>query len=246
MASDLHLSADTPITAEAFQAFLRMAAVEAASLALPGDIFDAWIGDDIIPAAPPWLANILQAIKACAARIPVWLGHGNRDFLMGNALAVATGARLLPERALLETPCGPILLVHGDEYCTDDSDYQQFRAMVRQPEWQAQFLALPIVERIKRVRHARDASQAANQAKSMEIMDVNPEAVQGAFRDAGVSLMIHGHTHRPARHVLTVDGRQCERWVLPDWDCDHATTARGGWLAVDVDGLAFYDLGFRG
>lgn len=244
-ASDLHLSAQTPLTAEAFQAFLSMAAVEAASLVLPGDIFDGWIGDDIIPAAPPWLAHILQAIKECAARIPVWLGRGNRDFLMGEALAAATGVSLLPESALLETAYGPILLVHGDEYCTDDTDYQQFRAMVRQPQWQAQFLAMPMAERLKMVRHARDASQAANQAKSMEIMDVNLEAVQGAFRNTGTRLMIHGHTHRPGRHVLTVDGHRCERWVLPDWDCDHARPARGGWLAVDLDGLALYDLGAR-
>lgn len=242
LASDLHLSSSTPATAEAFCSFLQLAASEAASLALPGDIFEVWIGDDMISPAPAWLADILQALKACAARIPVWLGRGNRDFLMGEGLATAAGVRLLPESALIETAYGLIMLSHGDEYCTDDTAYQQFRAMVRQPQWQAQFLALPIPERLKMVRQARDLSQAANQVKSMEIMDVNPEAVQAAFKNAGVSVMIHGHTHRPARHVLNVDGRKCERWVLPDWDCDQASPARGGWLVVDADGLESYDL----
>ncbi len=243
LASDLHLGPRTPVTAEAFYAFLRTAAAEAASLVLPGDIFDAWIGDDIIPTAPAWLADILQAIKECASRIPVWLGRGNRDFLMGEGLAAAVGAKLWPDFALFKSACGPIVLTHGDEYCTDDTAYQQFRTMVRHPQWQAQFLAMPIPERLKMMRQAREVSRMDTRAKSMEIMDVNADAVQIALRNAGVSLMIHGHTHRPARHVLTVDGRRCERWVLPDWDCDHAAPVRGGWLVVGVDGLEFYDLG---
>ncbi|MCY1520094.1 UDP-2,3-diacylglucosamine hydrolase [compost metagenome] len=91
-------------------------------------------------------------------------------------------------------------------------------------------------------QQARGESQAANQAKSMEIMDVNAAAIEGIFRDTGVRVLVHGHTHRPARHVLDVDGRKCERWVLPDWDCDHVTPPRGGWLVIDRDGLQFYDL----
>ncbi|CFN69349.1 UDP-2%2C3-diacylglucosamine hydrolase [Bordetella pertussis] len=143
---------------------------------------------------------------------------------------------------LLETDYGRILLTHGDEYCTDDSAYQQFRAMVRNPQWQAQFLAKSIPERLAMAEQARGESQAANQAKSMEIMDVNPAAVEAALREADVDVLVHGHTHRPARHVLSVDGRKRERWVLPDWDCDHADPPRGGWLVIDRDGLQCFDL----
>lgn len=242
LAADVHLGPATPATAEAFLSFLEAAADEAAGLLLPGDIFDAWIGDDTIHAAPPWLAAALQQLKNTAARIPLWLGRGNRDFLMGTDLADALGARLLPDPALLETDYGRVLLTHGDEYCTDDAAYQQFRAMVRNPQWQSQFLAKSIPERLEMAKQARGESQAANQVKSAEIMDVNAQAVEDAFRTAGVEIIVHGHTHRPGRHVLDVDGRRCERWVLPDWDCDHANPPRGGWLVIDRDGLAFYDL----
>jgi len=242
LASDLHLGPATPATSEAFLAFLEAAREEAAALLLPGDIFDAWIGDDVIRAAPPWLATALTALRDTASRIPVWLGRGNRDFLIGEELAGALGAKLLPEPALLETDYGQILLTHGDEFCTDDAAYQQFRQMVRDPQWQAAFLAKTIPERLAMAQQARGESQMANQAKSMEIMDVNAAAIEQAFRDSGVALMVHGHTHRPARHVLQVDGLKRERWVLPDWDCDHVSPPRGGWLVIDRDGLQFYDL----
>ena len=242
LASDLHLGPATPATSEAFLAFLQAAREEAAALLLPGDIFDAWIGDDVIRAAPPWLAAALTALRDTAARIPVWLGRGNRDFLIGEELAQALGARLLPEPALLETDFGPVLLTHGDEFCTDDAAYQQFRRMVRNPQWQAEFLAKTIPERLAMAQQARGESQAANQSKSMEIMDVNAGAIEAVFRDTGVRVLVHGHTHRPARHVLEVDGKKRERWVLPDWDCDHVTPPRGGWLVIDRDGLQFYDL----
>jgi UDP-2,3-diacylglucosamine hydrolase len=242
LASDLHLGPATPATSEAFLAFLQAAEEEAAALLLPGDIFDAWIGDDVIRAAPPWLATVLKALQATAARIPVWLGRGNRDFLIGEELAAAVGAKLLPEPALLQTDYGNVLLTHGDEFCTDDAAYQQFRQMVRNPQWQAEFLSKTIPERLAMAQQARGESQAANQAKSMEIMDVNAGAIAQAFRDAGVSVLVHGHTHRPARHVLDVDGKKRERWVLPDWDCDHVSPPRGGWLVIDQDGLQFYDL----
>jgi len=242
LASDVHLGPATPATAEAFLGFLEAAADEAAALLLPGDIFDAWIGDDVIQAAPPWLAAALQGLRSAAARIPLWLGRGNRDFLMGADLAGALGAHLLPEPALLQTDYGRVLLTHGDEYCTDDAAYQQFRAMVRNPQWQAQFLAKTIPERLAMAQQARGESQAANQMKAAEIMDVNTHAIEQAFRAADVEVMIHGHTHRPGRHVLEVDGRRRERWVLPDWDCDHANPPRGGWLVIDRDGPAFYDL----
>ncbi|MVW71562.1 MULTISPECIES: UDP-2,3-diacylglucosamine diphosphatase [unclassified Bordetella] len=242
VASDVHLGPATPATAEAFTGFLDAAADEAAALLLPGDIFDAWIGDDVIKVAPPWLASALQALQRTASRIPLYLGRGNRDFLMGDELAGALGAKMLPDVAILETDFGRILLSHGDEYCTDDTAYQQFRTMVRNPEWQAQFLAMSIPERMAMAQQARGESQSANQMKSAEIMDVNAQAVEQAFRDADVDIMVHGHTHRPDRHVLEVDGRRRERWVLPDWECDHANPPRGGWLVIDREGLAPYDL----
>lgn len=242
IASDVHLGPATPATAEAFLGFLDAAADEAAALLLPGDIFDAWIGDDVIKVAPPWLATALQALQGTASRIPLYLGRGNRDFLMSDELANALGAKILPDSAILETDFGRVLLSHGDEYCTDDAAYQQFRTMVRNPDWQAQFLAMSIPERMAMAQQARGESQSANQMKSADIMDVNAQAIEQAFRKADVNIMVHGHTHRPDRHVQEIDGRRRERWVLPDWDCDHANPPRGGWLVIDREGLTPYDL----
>lgn len=242
LASDLHLGPETPATSEAFLAFLQAAAQEADALLLPGDLFDAWIGDDVIRAAPPWLAAVLDGLKQAGARLPLWLGRGNRDFLIGEELAQAVGARLLPDQALLGTDYGTVLLSHGDEYCTDDVAYQQFRAMVRNPQWQAQFLAQSIPQRLAMAAQARGESMAANQSKAAEIMDVNAQAVERAFLDSGVALMVHGHTHRPARHVMEIGGKRRERWVLPDWELDHAQPPRGGWMVLDRDGPAVYDV----
>jgi UDP-2,3-diacylglucosamine hydrolase len=242
LASDLHLSAGTPATQQAFLDFLQAAADEAAALLLPGDIFDAWIGDDVIADPPAWLAQALAGLKTAAARLALYLGRGNRDFLMGKRLAGELGAHLLPDTVLLQTAYGEVLLSHGDEYCTDDTAYQRWRAVTRNPLAQRIFLARSLAARQAFARKARDRSMAANRGKPRAIMDVNPQAVETALRNSGASLMVHGHTHRPARHVLAVDGRKCERWVLPDWDLDHAIPPRGGWLVIDQDGPQLYDL----
>lgn len=238
IASDVHLSPDAPATAAAFHDFLAGAARQADTLILAGDIFDAWIGDDMALQPEPWLKESLRALQFTAARIPLWLGRGNRDFLVGNALLRRIGARALPEPALLETDAGLILLAHGDEYCTADPHYQRFRRIVRHPGVQRAYLALPLRARQGIAGWARRRSMHSNQYKTADIMDVSPAAVEQALRDSGAPMLIHGHTHRPARHALTLDGQPHERLVLPDWDFDHAgAAARGGWIEIDQDGV---------
>lgn len=242
LASDLHLGAETPATVEAFLAFLQLAATDAGSLLLAGDIFDAWVGDDIIDQPPRWLAEVLAGLRAAAARLPVYLGPGNRDFLMGDKLALATGTLRLPDPVTIDTEAGRFLLCHGDALCTDDAQYQQFRAMVRDPQWQAQFLSRPLAERQSIARDLRARSMAEKSRKAADIMDVNAETVGAVLREAGLTRLIHGHTHRPGRHVFMADGKPHERLVLPDWDLDDTTQPRGGWLVIDRDGAAFCDV----
>lgn len=237
IASDIHLGPESPATAAAFHGFLEQAARRADSLILAGDLFDAWIGDDVARQPEPWLRASLDALQATAARISLWLGRGNRDFLIGPDLLQQVGAQALPEPALLETDAGPILLAHGDEYCTADAGYQRFRRIVRRPGVQRAYLSLPLRTRQCIAAWARRRSTHSNQYKSTEIMDVEPAAIERALRMADTAKLIHGHTHRPARHALSVDGRQCERLVLPDWDFDHADPVRGGWIALDSDGV---------
>lgn len=242
IASDIHIGPASPLTAAAFYQFLELAAQQADALLLAGDVFDAWIGDDVALLSPePWLQEALARLQGAAARIPVWLGPGNRDFLMGAQLARHVGARLLPESVLLQTDAGPLLLAHGDEFCTADTRYQRFRRVVRRPAVQNAFLALPLRLRRGIAMWARRRSMQSNQYKSAEIMDVEPQAVAAALRHSGARTLIHGHTHRPGRHPVNVDGRACERIVLPDWDFDHAASPRGGWLSIGPEGILLND-----
>lgn len=239
IASDIHLGEAVPKTALAFYDFLELARRHADALILCGDLFDAWIGDDHALRDPPgWLAGAQAELRATAQAIPLWLAHGNRDFLMGRALADALGARLLDTPTVLHTDAGPILLAHGDEYCTDDLAYQRFRRIVRTPWIQKAFLALPLGVRRAIAARARARSRQARRTKTMAIMDVNPAAIGQALRAAGCQTLIHGHTHRPALHALTLDdGRTARRYVLPDWDFDHAAAPRGGWIEIDAAGI---------
>src|SRR5690606_23429804 len=200
----------TPQTCEAFLAFLEAAADQADALFLLGDTFDAWIGDDVLHAPPAWLAGIIDALASTGRSTALWLGHGNRDFLLGSHMADTVGARLLPLQARLITDFGPMLLTHGDELCTDDTDYQHMRTVVRDPRRQADTLARQLPERRQIAARLRMESETGKAGKSMEIMDVNQAAVEQLMRDTGVSRLIHGHTHRPGRHGFLLDGKPAE------------------------------------
>lgn len=243
LASDIHLSPHTPATTAAFLDFLDRAAQHADALLLPGDIFDAWIGDDFALDDPPaWLSTVLDALLDTSRQLRLFLGRGNRDFLMGHGLAKRIGAELLPDRVCLETDFGHILLSHGDEYCTADAAYQRFRRIVRKPGIQRLFLALGLGLRRAIADWARNRSRNNNQYKSATIMDVHPDAIHDAFRESGCDTIVHGHTHRPAIHDLQLDGRACRRIVLPDWDYEDSGAPRGGWLAIDRHGPVLHQI----
>ena len=235
LASDIHLGPATPATWQKFQWFLQQARTNANALLLCGDLFDAWIGDDIaLHEPPPWLAAVLTSLADTASAIPLWIGRGNRDFLMGQALATLLGAHRLADVVLLTTDYGKIVVSHGDEYCTDDTGYQRFKRFVRHPLTQGVYLSLSLATRRKIAGFARRRSTASHATKSTGVMDVNPHAVQQAFARYDTHTLIHGHTHRPGIHALDGDTRQ--RVVLPDWDFDHAPH-RGGWAIIDDQGV---------
>lgn len=237
-AADIHLGEPVPETACRFYEFLACARQKADALVLCGDIFDVWIGDDHALQHPPaWLHEAMQHLRATAHDIPLWLMRGNRDFLMGTALAQALGARLLEAPVRLATDAGDILLAHGDEYCLDDPAYQRFRRIVHVRWIQQAFLGLPLALRRRIAAWTRARSRRARSRKPLEIMDVRPQAILQALRTADCRQMIHGHTHRPAIHALTLDGAPAARYVLPDWELDHATPPRWGWISIDADGI---------
>jgi len=215
--SDLHLSSDHPRSIAAFRRFVTTVAPLSGALYILGDLFEYWAGDD--DRHDPFHAEVTNALHGLASLgIRVYLMHGNRDLLMGDALAQACGAQLLQDPVLLDLYGTPTLLSHGDKLCTDDIEYQKFRTQVHDASFQKNFLAQPLAERKAYIEELRRQSTSAKQAKDSAIMDVNDDAVAGLLREYRYPRLIHGHTHRPNRHVHMVDGHQCERWVLSDWD----------------------------
>ena len=232
--SDLHLQEAMPRTTQAFFDFLQQHAMKAQQLYLLGDMFEYWAGDDDM--AAPYNRQIIAAIRAVSdAGVAVFWIAGNRDFLVGAGFAQASGVTLLPDPFVTTIAGQRLVLAHGDAQCTDDSAYMAFRAQVRQQAWQDVFLAMPLAQRKAIIDGMRKDSRAAQREKSYEIMDVNQAAIAALFDSTDSALMIHGHTHRPARHEYLNQGKLRVRHVLPDWDCD-TEPARGGWLSIDAEG----------
>ena len=214
--SDLHLSAETPRIARRFEDLLAGPVREADGLYILGDLFEYWAGDD--DGADPFNARMLGALRAATeAGTPIHFLAGNRDFLVGEGFAAATGVTLLSDPYVLSVPAWQFVLSHGDALCTDDREYQAFRQQVRNPEWQRGFLAQPLATRKQMIAAIRQRSEATKREKDAAIMDVNPGATEDFLRDYGYATLIHGHTHRPATHDHIVDGIHCQRWVLSDW-----------------------------
>ena len=213
--SDLHLDQSRPRILELFEQFLATEARHADALYILGDLFESWVGDDDDSSLATRVASALHELGRDG--VPVYFMAGNRDFLLGPDYARRCGMTLLADGTVVDLHGTPTVLLHGDTLCTDDLEYQAFRAQVRDPAWQQQFLAQPLGTRRAYAAQARDASKAHTGSSDMTIMDVTPAAVMQALKQAGVRHMIHGHTHRPAVHALEVDGQPAQRIVLGDW-----------------------------
>ena len=226
--SDLHLQPEAPATFEAWRRY--MAATPADALFILGDLFEAWIGDDAA-GVPGFAADCAGVLRATAQRIPLFLLHGNRDFLVGTGLLGPMGATLLQDPAVLAFGGRRWLLTHGDALCLADTDYLRFRAEVREPAWQRAFLARPLAEREAIARGLRQQSEDAKREVAT-YADVDTEAALAWLEAAGADTMIHGHTHRPGEHALDARHR---RIVLSDWEAE-AAPPRLETLRLSADG----------
>ena len=213
--SDLHLSPERPDKLALFYKLLNGPALDVDALYILGDLFEAWIGDD--DTTSPHREIVEALARYAATGKPLYLMHGNRDFLMGPEFEARSGGRLLPDPSLIDLYGEKTLLMHGDTLCTQDTDYQAFRKQVRDPRWIAGFLQKPLVERAAIASNLREGSRAATRQKEAEIMDVEPAAVSQTMIDHGVRQLIHGHTHRPAIHRFEMQGQSARRIVLGDW-----------------------------
>lgn len=209
--SDLHLDSARPAITRALAEFLS-ASHHCQRLYILGDLFESWIGDDDDSPIAREVAGLLRDYSAAGPDL--FIMQGNRDFLLGEAFCQQAGAQLLPDPTVVDLYGEPTLLMHGDSLCTLDSEYQKFRYTARNSQWQSELLARSLDERRALASQLRDMSKMANSNKAQDIMDVTPAEVENVMRDFGVKQLIHGHTHRPARHKMATG----QRWVLGDWD----------------------------
>ncbi len=230
--SDLHLSSQQPAIATAFAAFLEGTANDASHLYILGDFFDAWIGDDDDDS---FVQRIKDQLYTYSRRHPVSLLQGNRDFLIGERFANETGINLLDEASIIDLFGRKALLMHGDTLCTEDVEYLEFRKMVRSTAWQQQVLALPLPHRRAMAADLRSKSKSMNAMKAEDIMDVSELEVKRVMEAHAVNLLIHGHTHRPAKHHLELSTGHAERIVLGDWG------AQGWYLKVEGPGALYLE-----
>lgn len=224
--SDIHLSSNRPDLIEAFFHYLQNLSEDTSALYLLGDIFDAYIGDDD---DSELLQTVKQQLLALSQKgVKLYFMHGNRDFLVGEDFCQASGCTLLSDPSVIEYYGKPYLLMHGDSLCTDDVEYQAFRAQIQNPDSKAFLLSKPLEERRAIAKQLREGSKSMNSNKAEDIMDVNHQAVLQAFADHKVNTLIHGHTHRPAIHPIS---EQQQRVVLGDWD-------KQGWeIIIEQQGL---------
>ena len=213
--SDLHLCASRPAITQLFIDFLQKRLQTGDSLYILGDLFEAWIGDDAVDEQNQTVIAALQQLHQ--QQIPVYIMHGNRDFLLGDQFATATGATLIDDPCVINLDGTAVLLMHGDTLCADDVDYQAFRQQIRNPAFCTEFLSHPIEKRLAIASQFREESRNRSKEKSAEIMDVNQAAVEQTMKAHNVQHLIHGHTHRPAQHQFELNGSRAERTVLGDW-----------------------------
>lgn len=227
--SDLHLQPSQPRLLRACLDFLGGTARGCEALYILGDLFEAWIGDDD---DAPWLDELAAALRALRdSGTRLYFLHGNRDFLVGAQFAERCGMVLLPESIVIDLYGRKALLLHGDTLCTADVEYLKFREQVRNPQWQQMILGQSLDNRRVLAGALRAESKTAGGNKSLDIMDVTPEEVVHVMERENIDLMIHGHTHRPARHALVAGGKPAERIVLGDW-----SETLGWYLKVDLGG----------
>jgi UDP-2,3-diacylglucosamine hydrolase len=228
--SDLHLCASRPHITADFLNFLKNTASHASALYILGDLFEYWAGDDDMDNKHH--QPIVTAFRTLAdSGVKLYFMHGNRDFLISTQFCNAAKISLLQDPCLINLYGKSALLSHGDDLCTDDTTYQEFRRLVRDSNWQTEFLSQPLQSRKDQIENIRVRSELEKSLKPADIMDVNQDAVFNLLKKYHYpELLIHGHTHRPDKHSIQLEGHNTTRWVLGDW------YEQGSYLSCDQYG----------
>ena len=218
--SDLHLSDERPDQLNLFKDLLHGPARKAEALYILGDLFEAWAGDDDLTTPHPEIIAALTGFTRAGGRL--LLMRGNRDYLLGQDFARATGAELINDETPIILHGRKILLMHGDTLCTKDVPYQLYRRLVNNSFSINLFLQVPFSIRHRIWHGVRNITRRTTSRKPPYIIDVYQPAVEKIMRKHDVFDLIHGHTHRQGVHDFTLNGHPARRYVLGDWyenDC---------------------------
>jgi len=210
--SDLHLDHKREDIKKAFFKFLESEAYEFKNLYILGDLFEVWIGDDF---EDDFTNQVISKLKKFSqSNKNIYIMHGNRDFLLGEKFAEKCGAKLIPDPLILDDKGKKIMLSHGDIFCTDDMEYQDFKEKVRNEKWKIEFLSKNLRDREQIAKNLRQESAVKNAKKQDYLMDVNKSEVEKIAQENKIEILIHGHVHRPKIHNEVFG----QRIVLGDWD----------------------------
>lgn len=221
--SDLHLCPQDPASFASWRSYMETTGADA--LFILGDLFEVWVGDDVLAGPPSFEKQCAEILRQTAERLDLFVMCGNRDFLMGDALMQAANAQALADPCVLRFGAQRLLLSHGDALCLDDVDYQQFRQWIRSDAWRQDFLKKPLVERQSIARSMREASETRKRAETSQgqaYADLDATATLALMDAQQADVMIHGHTHQGATHSMA---QRKTRWVLSDW-CAEAVPPR--------------------
>ncbi len=219
--SDLHLSAETPNINQKFQNYLQnLNADEVQNIYILGDLFDVWIGDDYLE-QQNFYSDLSKFIKQITneKNINLYFLRGNRDFLISQKFSEFSGIKVLTDRYFFDNL--PLIISHGDEFCTDDLPFMQFRNISRTQQWQQQILAMPISQRLALAQKIKMQGEAD---KNGIYKDINENEFCNFIKNLNFLdfpehkiTYIHGHTHIPSEHYYEINGKKIMRWVLADW-----------------------------
>ena len=226
--SDIHLTQNNELIKNSFFSFLDNFPEEVNNLFIVGDLFDLWIGDDVRNELVEDLH--LKLRKITNNKKNIFFFHGNRDFLVGESFCKTSNIKLIYEPTVFEFFGYKTLILHGDQLCTEDVDYQNFCKIVRNEQWQSEFLSLSIPERLKIAQNVRKESSVSLANKDDYITDVADQTVLSYFEKYKVTHMIHGHTHRPKIHLVE---NNFSRLVIPDWNNNY-----WGYISSSQNGFA--------
>lgn len=197
--SDLHLCREKPEITAALHRFCSRLQ-EGDRLLIAGDLFDFWVGWHRTDPLQRELAALTGQLRARG--ISCAFMCGNRDFLMSKRDAAKLGLKLLPESLTKECGGKKVLIIHGDELCSNDINFQKLKATSKNPLARVLFRLLPYRVRTAMALKVRRRSMdlAPSRLRDDQRYGLIKTTASALMQRHGCSILLHGHFHRCGRH----------------------------------------------